>query len=151
MWASGVKVGVFASRVSVRLDTEQVLTSGPWLKVEFGTTTYDGLSEFDIVTNHRFTAVATGYYHVAVSVSLFNSDDGKGIRLRLVKNGTYVDSLAGVMKGNEGGYGSETPVMLAQTLYLEAEDYLEVEVFQNNPSDRSIGIVPSFLTIDRIA
>ena len=55
----------FASKAHAFRDgTAQTIPSGSFTKVEWDVKEYDGLNEFDIVTNHRFTATDAGYYMV---------------------------------------------------------------------------------------
>jgi len=156
MWASGVKASVggavgFASRIKVWIDGWQSIANSAWTKVEFEDVQYDGLSEWDAVTNHRFTAAADGYYHVAASVNAYLLDAGEVISIRLVKDGAFAYPLAPIPSSNEIIPGADTPVSLTTTVYLEAGEYLELEAWQNSGGSLSISGIPCIMTIDRLA
>ena len=87
-------------------------------KVPFDSESYDVGSDFDAVTNNRFTAPVSGYY---IFTARMSTTATTRLLLILYKNG------AAVSRGSDGGlptgwYGST----LSDILYLAATDYIEL-------------------------
>lgn len=134
MWASGTKVtgggaAGFDSRCKVdRITTGLDIPNAVYTKAEFNHAIYDNLSEFDIVTNHRFVATATGKYHVSATIKMESLGAGKGLSVVFYVNGVQV------LGGNSMGAGSVTNAFWCQTdtdLDLTAGDYVETFVYHD--------------------
>jgi hypothetical protein len=100
------------------------------VKVPFDTITYDTGSNFDAVTNHRFTAPIAGFYHFSASIgSAVTGANRRGI-VNLFKNGTFVPDSNGTDQSLTSSqyFG----LNLSMDLQLAANDYIEVDVYTDN-------------------
>lgn len=141
--------GAFTSRARVyRGGTVQSIPASNWTKVQFNAENYDGDNEFDSTTNYRFTAGSNGYYAIISSLRLESMADGNELSLRFAKNGAEVS-----VKTKRVGGAAHLSVEHTDILYLAANDYIEVEVYQSNASSRNLTATSawSFLSIHRLS
>ena len=107
-----------------RSNSEQIVQSSTWTKVQLNAKNYDTQNEFDSTTNYRFTAKKSGYYLVIGSIFWKSSVDQcyHGIYIR--KNGNTVTD------GSIRSPGSHSfAVKVSDVIYLETNDYLELWCF----------------------
>lgn len=108
--------------------------------VEFDGENYDIRGEFDITTNHRFTAKKTGYYFVTASVMWRKTGDG-----------IPADAIlqAYIFKNGSGAYGSvsirlkDTAIrqftqVISDIVPLSKDDYIDIRAWQNSFGDVEI-------------
>jgi hypothetical protein len=106
--------------------TNQTLTSGAYVKLQYDVETFDTDSCYDPTTNYRFTPNKAGYYFVYLG-AYFYANSGSSVILRLYKNGSvYLPNVWG--SGNLGPQyasptGSSFVYMNGSTDYLEAYGY----------------------------
>ena len=120
-WAS--VGGGLAPAFSAYLSVNQTITTGTTTKVAFNTEQFDTNSNYDNVTNYRFTPTVAGYYQI--NVALDGADVSTGVQdvlLRLYKNGAQY--LAPMRR--QTGAGAEVGITLPQLVYCNGTDYLEV-------------------------
>ncbi len=103
-------------------------------KVDFDTEIFDTGSNYDNVTNFRFTAPIAGYYFFRGAVS-FTPTSGTGYQIALYKNGSIVKQGPSFIVGATSGFVDTTEV--TGLLSLSATDYVEV-YFRGNASDAII-------------
>ena len=125
--------GGFSSRVRAYLSAAQSIAASTDVKVTLDTENFDGLGEFDPVTNYRFTAQAAGYYLIAACTGWASSSTTKVYQTEIFKNGGVL-SVAGVM-----GNGVTVNVYAVNVVYLAANDYIELYVWHNEASARNLG------------
>lgn len=100
-------------------NSTQSITSSTWTKVQYNVENWDTNSNYDNVTNYRFTPTVAGYYQVDMSVE-FNNVAGNYIAA-IYKNGvSYVVSAF-----YAGGTGGSTPSVHALIYMNGSTDYLE--------------------------
>lgn len=93
-------------------------TAAGTTKVLYDTKTYDTGSNFDVVTNNRFTAPVAGFYNFSATAQVASAAN---FQLSLFKNGT------GLTNGvNGSGSGANQGSIVTDTLQLAAGDYVEV-------------------------
>ena len=123
----------FESRCSVHLSSNQSISPNTWTKVLFVNKDYDNGNEF---ISNRFTAKATGFYHVDVQLRMLLAFE-KPFLCSIRKNGSeIVQSSAaslGVTNTADAGFGRD--------VYLELDDYLEIWTYQYDSIDRNIEAV----------
>lgn len=94
-------------------------------KISLSTEDYDTGSNFDAVTNYRFTAPINGFYHFDGRASLTTSGGINLIIVALYKNGTsYI--RGNYSFGNSGSGGGST---LSTDLQAVAGDYFELWIY----------------------
>ncbi len=147
MFASGTKSsGAFASRFSVYRNTTQSIEPSTWTTLTWTAKAYDGLGEVDIVTNHRFVAAATGYYHFTASLNMYLLDADKTAAIRLNINGE-TQGRSGSQGMAASSYGENwTHCHIDADVYVQAGEYVVVEGFQSDSSAKnSAGRIRHFM------
>lgn len=91
-------------------------------KVELDAESYDPGSNFDAVTNFRFTAPTTGYYAIAAQLTVSSMADGKILNTIIRKNGS--DIL--VAREQAGAASSNVAGKCSDIISLNASDYIEL-------------------------
>lgn len=135
MWASGVKssgggwVGV-SSKFRVTFDDASPASGGAaQTKVLLDTADYDTLTEFDIVTNNRFVAAVTGWYHFDGVIHIEMNLAAKETNLQW-----YIDGAAIKSKASNQAHLT-APYMwhnISMDVYLTASQYVELYLTQYN-------------------
>jgi len=135
----------FSSRARVHLSNEQTIPNNTFTKVELDTEDYDGLGEFN-TTTHRFTAQQAGYYQVNVSVMFNTTNTNTYYHAILYKNGTsYAWSTS-----NAATTFDRLTLSISDVVYLAANDFLEVYVYQQSGGDETIR-VDTYFSIHRLS
>ena len=99
-------------------NTNQTVSTGTWVKVDFDTEDWDTASNF---SSARFTATTAGYYQFNYMVNFA----GTANNIVLYKNGTR---YSGGHFGNEDGWKNGSCLV-----YLNgSSDYVEIYVYTNN-------------------
>jgi hypothetical protein len=101
-------------------------------KVQFDTKNYDTSSNFDAVTNFRFTAPIAGFYHFnwVVGIPVAGTTDNVAA---IYKNGT---AWAWGSENTAGGSGGSLEIQAA------ANDYFEIFVIGNGTAAANVGNAP---------
>ena len=106
-----------APAFSAKRSGTQAISSVVWTKVQFNTEEFDTNSNYDNVTNYRFTPTVAGYYQVTV-----NNEAATSISYNysaIYKNGSNVYK-------NSTGAGVGTGVIATALVYLNGTtDYVE--------------------------
>ncbi len=127
MWASGKKVAGgaagFTSRFKVKRASNQSIPNTTWTKVEWNSKVYDNDTEFDIVTNHRFTATATGLYQLNCTLALATPGTANPVEAQFQLNGA-----SGRHSVNNLGVATVTNnrLNMAGDFYMTAGQYMEI-------------------------
>ena len=124
--------------ISAYLSGNQTITAATWTKVQFNTKLFDTNTNYDNVTNYRFTPTVAGYYLVTATL-FFNSSttETTGI-VGIFKNGS-VYSRSGV-----AGFGGSSEIYPTATslVYLNGStDYVEVYGYEQVSSSGSVVII----------
>ena len=123
------------SRVRAYLATAvQSLANITWTKILLNAENYDGLSEFDPVTNYRFTATAAGYYLVVGTINLQSPADQQWVVIDIRKNNVSTGQAA----VSASGIKNIVP-LVSNILYLVANDYLELWAYQDAGVAKNVG------------
>lgn len=122
----------------------QTLSDNVDTKVQLETESYDVGADFDSVTNYRFVAPVSGYYHVAGNARFAGGTVGyRAVSIRV--NNTAVLQEAGLAIS-----ATVSPYLCPSgVVYLAATDYVELFAYQNNGGDLTIanGVNTTFLTV----
>jgi hypothetical protein len=106
--------------------TGQSLASGTFTKVQFQTKEFDTNSNFDNVTNYRFTPTITGYYQVSGQVQLVNSTTTE-LAVSIYKNGSSFKYLGDSITPDDRSVGGSALIYLnGSTDYVELWAYSSV-------------------------
>ena len=97
-------------------------------KIPFATEDWDTNSNYDPVTNYRFTPTVAGYYQVNIKIQIDNTGSGGETYTALYKNGSIYKRVG--MIPNIAGTG-RSPVGSVVVYLNGSTDYIEAYVFQN--------------------
>ena len=117
-----------------RTTSAQTIGNASWTKVQLNAESYDSLGEFDSTTNYRFTATGAGYYHITGSINWELNATGQRAT-SIYKNGTLVSS--GDFRNAAAAVVADITIV-ADILYLVANDYIELYGYQNSGGDLDI-------------
>ena len=117
--------GSFASYVRAYRSAEQDIVKDTWVKIEFETEQYDNNSEYDHVTNFRWTCKNAGKYHLDTGVPITPIAVGETVLL-VVKLGGSLDIF---YDENRPGFGGQVKVSASGDYEFAQDDYIEVFVF----------------------
>lgn len=138
MWATGKKpvAGVaFASYFAARRTAVQSIPEDVDTKVQFNIEDYDNNSEYDNVTNFRWTCKDAGKYQMGAAVDIAALGDGEGVVL-LVKLNNTTNVLHDYIKAGGVGLGS---VKCFGDLDFSVDDYVEVIINHNAGGNKNTG------------
>jgi hypothetical protein len=118
------------------LSTNQSINSGTATKVLFDAVTFDTNSNFDGVTNHRFTPTVAGKYLVSSSALLDTIATVETLGLIIYKTGSaYSQNLAGFTPG----FAASFPCQINDTVDMNGStDYLEIYAYQTSGVAKNI-------------
>jgi hypothetical protein len=101
----------------------QTLSSGTWTKIQFQTKEFDTNSNFDNVTNYRFTPTVAGYYQISGGFQV--SSSATPVRLAIYKNGSVFKYLGITDSSSLSGiYSSALIYLNGSTDYIELYGYV---------------------------
>jgi hypothetical protein len=118
--------------VSVYRAANQAIGAAAWTKVQYDTEEFDTNTEYDPVTNFRFTPTTAGKYTFYATVRIDDVDEYNGYSIAVYKNGT-IDKGSIDNKGREqtSGEAGNAPHNISCTATLDANgttDYFEIFV-----------------------
>lgn len=121
----------YKSRIRAnRAISYQAIPAYSEVKVEFNAKTYDGLGEFDEVTNYRFTAKKAGYYLVHTQLRWTSLVVDEYYASSIKKNNVMITS---------NDFRTPTTLSYMQAfsdiVYLSAGDYIEVFVYNGSGTE----------------
>jgi hypothetical protein len=118
------------SAISVKRSGNQSINDNTETKVQFNSETYDVDSEYDAVTNYRFTATNTGKYLCIIKVNFASITAGQTCFANFRVNGS---SLSPYMYTKVAtGVTDDTDALNVHILNLSASDYVEGWCWHNN-------------------
>jgi len=137
------------SRVRVyRGAPTQVIVGEDWRKVEFNVEDFDSLSEYDHVTNHRFTAISAGYCMVVGQILMLGLAAGEVLGAKIYKSGVHIaQSYYNVVAGTNC-------VNVSDVTYLNGTtDFIELFVMHSNAGILNIhsSSISTFMAIHRLS
>lgn len=132
----------------VYLSANQSVNSDAITIVNFNTEVFDNLSEFNNVTNYRFTATVTGKYLVCAMVSIGALAAAKRLDVMIYKNGAgyrfsyYQNAIAGEALSG----------VISEIIALSANDYIDLRAQHTHGSARNVlgTIAYSYMSIIRV-
>jgi len=135
----------FNSRVAAYLSTNQSVSANTVTKVAFNTKVFDSNNEYN-TTTYRFTAANTGYYLVNALVrASVSTAPNSLLYLYIYKNGS-IYSLSEVYF-----VYTDIVVQVSDIIYLNASDYIEINVYCNSAFTVSSGATNTRLSIHRLS
>lgn len=102
-------------------------------KITFDTKEFDLGTEFDVATNHRFTATNAGTYLITFTAFVQGIADTKELIGEIFKNGSMVKQAI-----NNNGGNTNLSVGVTAILQLAANDYIEFYLQSSDTSARAI-------------
>lgn len=118
----------------------QTLGSGAWATIQFNNDSDSGLgwdaSSIYNTGNYRITPGVEGYYQVNAGYTLANTGEGKGMGIRIYKNGTI--EIATVAQGGRIDADVLPAITVSDIVYLDADDYIQIQAYQNSGSNKDI-------------
>lgn len=134
---AGGNGAAYTSKFRAYRNAQQSIPASTQTKVQFNTEDYDGESEYDKDTNHRFVAKETGKYHLGANVDVESVVDGKSISMLLKLNGTTTICTNQIKVGNSGVSTGHPEC----DIDLTAEDYVEVFAYHTDTVARNTGTI----------
>ena len=126
--------GGFASKARAYVSaTSFTIADNTWTKVALDAETFDGLGEFDTTTS-KFTAQAAGYYLIMGKTQCNgNSIDGQYVGVAIFLNAARYSEIYQLA----AAANKYVPVQFLDVIYLAANDYLELYVWQTSGADQA--------------
>lgn len=117
-------------------------------KIQLNAESYDVDGEFDSSSDYRFTATTTGYYQVNGVVKYSATVDGKVYVTIIRRNNTDI-ATSQLMSAGTDLMG----VVIADVIYLTAEQYLELFTYHNSGAAKTIeyGTSKTYMSVHRIS
>lgn len=118
----------------VYLSSSQSCTNSVYTTINFDTETFDPQSDFDNVTNFRYTPSTAGKYFFYASSGLISLADQKQCVVRISLNG------AAIVQGGFGASGTFTQYTfcaIGGVVMNGTTDYVDVQVFNGDTTARS--------------
>ncbi len=112
-------------------------------KVQFNAETYDVQSEFDSVTNFRFTATQTGKYIVSATVHI--GSPASAPKISIFKNGSSFTFTTAIDTTSAVGHN------VISLVNLTATDYVEIFVDAGASGTITNGSDTSYISIHKVA
>jgi hypothetical protein len=113
---------------SVFQTSGQSFPNSTFTKVTWNQVRFDTNSNFDAVTNHRFTPQISGYYQINANLAFAGSTVGAS-QFVVRKNNSDIAGGSGIMNNNQVG----GQISLATLIYMNGStDYLELWAWQNS-------------------
>jgi hypothetical protein len=125
--------GVAPAFSAYQSSAQSALANATFTKIQFQTEDYDTNSNFDNVTNYRFTPTVAGYYQFNAGSACANTSGG--LIISLYKNGG--ESRRGVISASVSGINSDS-IVSAQVYMNGTTDYVEIYAYQNSGTTASI-------------
>jgi len=131
-----------------RATSVQAINDSTWTKVQLNAESYDTQGEFDSATNYRFTATKAGYYVVSGAVELSSVGQVTKVVIAFYRNGSSVSQASFGENLGSGGGATHSDI-----IYLAANDYLELYVYQNSgfSLNAQIGENITFMSVHKIS
>jgi len=137
----------FDSKVSAYRDaTNQSIPAFTWTKVEYNAELYDGLGEYDHITNYSFTPQSLGYYLVTTQLQFSVGISDKYIMIGIFKNGILqVRSFFWTTTIQD--FTSH----VTQILFIDTGDVVDIRVYPEAASEIVYSKLCSYLNIHRLS
>ena len=137
------------SSVSAYTNIAQGITGGSgYEKLTFATEQWDSLNEFDNVTNHRFTAQASGKYLINFKADVESTTATFQAFVEIYKNGAGIDFFGELtVVANVSYYPT---IACSVLLNLIANDYIEIYAEHNNATNTR-SFVKKYLQIQKVS
>lgn len=115
--------------------TSTSLLTSTYVKLAFNTKEYDTGSNFDNVTNNRFTAPLAGFYQFSAALQSASGTTGEYYTIALYKNGSLFKS-----GDNELAQGTNLVNITVSPplIQLAVNDYIEVWGFTNSTGTKTV-------------
>jgi hypothetical protein len=126
--STGITTQVGAPAFSANTSSTLSISHATNTKIPFNTEEWDTNSNYDPVTNYRFTPTVAGYYQVNIKIQIDNTGSGGETYTALYKNGSIYKRVG--MIPNIAGTG-RSPVGSVVVYLNGSTDYIEAYVFQN--------------------
>lgn len=114
-----------------RNGTDQTISTGSWVKVDFTTELFDTHGYF---ASGAFTPQIAGYYDIKGCAAIKTPDNEKSLYIGVYKNGAIYSAVQVNTSGN-----LDTSLYIGSIVYLNGStDYIELYVYQGSGSNKSI-------------
>ena len=133
------------TRIRAYLNTAvQTTTTATPAKVAFNAVSHDRHTEWDGATNFRYTAVRPGYYRISSTV--YWASAALDHWVSIYKGGAAFSKII------KGGVANDNMTSIADTLFLDIGEYIEIWVSQASGGDKNItnGEEKTWVTIDEL-
>jgi len=111
----------------------QSIATATFTKISFNTEIFDTNSNYDNVTNYRFTPTVSGYYQINANISTSASASGLAF-IVIYKNGSAY-CYGNVVPNTNGGYITANALVQCNG----STDYIEIYAYQNSGVSLSFG------------
>ena len=129
-------LGIQGPAFSAYASGNTTLANGTFTKIAFATKEFDTNSNFDNVTNYRFTPTVSGYYQVSSQLDLIGST-GNNYIVSIFKNNSEFKRGAQVAFNPVGNVG----VCISALVFLNGStDYVEIYGFQGSGLSQTLSL-----------
>ena len=134
--------------------TAQTIGTASWTTIEFNNDSDSGLGWDSWGTystaDYKITPGVAGYYLVSAQMTIANLGAGKGVGIRIHKNGT-----TDIAVSTQSGYVAADILPgcnVTDIVYLDDDDYIVIQAFQNSGSNKDIsaGSNQTYVMFDRM-
>lgn len=109
---------------SAYLGTSQSVSASTWTKLQINTEEFDTNSNYDNVTNYRFTPTVAGYYNIICGVAAFDGAN-TSIAASIYKNGVAAKTAWNT--ATTAGALDDVGITFSALLYINgSSDYVEL-------------------------
>lgn len=137
---AGVMTLAKQSRARAYQTSGQSIPASTETKVALNIEDYDEQSEYDHVTNYRFTAKTAGYYLVCGNAVFSTLADGKKYVVGAKKNASaWIGIGRGIIGGTEAAGASFSGV-----IYLAIDDYVEEWIYHDDTVARTLNATAGY-------
>lgn len=119
---------------SAYLETTQVISTNTFTKLQIETKEFDLTSDYDNVTNYRYTPSVAGYYLINLTFFVQTIGDGQISLASIYKNG---GELSRGNQGANGGQHDRTATATTMTYMNGSTDYIEFYGYHSHGSNRN--------------
>lgn len=135
--AAGVLTMVKQSCLKVYRNGDQTITTGTTTTIDFNATEFDVQDEFDIITDHRFTAKTAGKYLIALMIGIASTGANHRFAIFIQKNAYGAGGRTAEVQF-QSAWDTYLGLPVLQFLDLAIGDWVEIRLWHDKGSDLTV-------------